>query len=141
MLNEVVSYIEQCLRSHLNPRCKPVFVSFRPSRPPPQFYLLVSVSPTDVFLSPPFFPPFFPSYFPSLSHILSPLSPRSRSLCSSTWLLSYRRTSSPLRRSPPPPFAPPCIAASRLRSVCYTEGNIALQLRSSLGTIIRCYVS
>lgn len=64
MLNEVVSYIEQCLRSHLNPRCKPVFVSFRPSRPPPQFYLLVSVSPTDVFLSPPFFPPSFPLISP-----------------------------------------------------------------------------
>lgn len=64
MLNEVVSYIEQCLRSHLNPRCKPVFVSFRPSRPPPQFYLLVSVSPTDVFLSPLFFPPSFPLISP-----------------------------------------------------------------------------
>lgn len=138
MLNEVVSYIEQCLRSHLNPRCKPVFVSFRPSRPPPQFYLLVSVSPTDVFLSSLFFPPSFP--------LISPLF--------RTFYLLYRLGRGPsvlLRGSFPiveparhyvaAPLRTSCIAASRLRSVCYTEGNIALQLRSSLGTIIRCYVS
>lgn len=35
------------VRSHLNPRYKPVFVSFRPSQPPPRFHPLLFVSPTD----------------------------------------------------------------------------------------------
>lgn len=117
------------VRSHLNPHYKPVFVSFRPSQPPPRFYLLVSVSPTDV------------SLFPILSLLLSLPLPFPSSLFRAFYLL-YR-----LRRGPsvllcdsfpiveparhyiaaplryPLPFTPLASPVSRLRSLCYTESS------------------
>lgn len=125
------------VRSHLNPRYKPVFVSFRPSQPPIRFYPLVSVSPTDVFLSPFFFPCRFFSFLSfmySIAFVAVPL----------FFYMAPFLSSNKLAITSQPLFA--ILFPSHLLHHCVSTAQSVTPRatscsNSSSGTIIRCYVS